>query len=189
MSNNLKNTIMKVTLCTPIDVLDLGDQSNTQRVIETLKKNNINTISDLCGMKLSALKKLPDIGAISFVRIREFLSRNNLHVGMTEEEMDNFCVNHCTDYPGHLNYPDKEEEEEKAREHTQYADADREPDFDAMHNPDAPIDWEQRLFDVARDEFNRLGSTNLNDKSRARAAIIAALAFITIMHMSIMKMK
>ena len=177
---------MKVTLCSPIEVLDLGDSSNTKRVIETLRKNDINTIGDLCCMTLTTLKNIPDIGAISFVRIREFLSRNNLHVGMTEGEMDNFCINHCTDYAGHIDNPDKEDE---AKEHKQYDPDGREPAPEFPHPLDIPADWEQRLFDVAKEEFIRLGNTHLNDKSRARAALIAALAFITTMHMSIMKIK
>ena len=179
---------MNVKLCDSIDVLVLPDRYQTKRVIQILKDNKLETVADLCKAQISDIKKIANIGIVTVGHISMFLLKHGLHFGMDKQQLQNHCKLTCESYRPACNG----DELPGGGGTVRYTDQDLNPDElkkgkkEVSDTPSPRIpDWEQRLFDVAKAEYMRIGDRFISDTARAQRATVAAMHFLMVFQQTV----
>lgn len=147
------------------NVLNLNSPRENERVGSLLANENIHTIGMLCRTPRSELRKIHTLGVKSIESIRLELAKYLLRLGMSNDELAEY---------------DELFRQERASELE--AEGFKENYVPAMHvvlnHYRKCIDWDNRFFEVAKEEFLRMDRTVLDDVSRAKLAVQAAEAFM-----------
>lgn len=94
-----------------VETLDFGSKHDI-RIQHICHRFDIKTIQDLCKWPGKELIRVRNMGRKSIEEIENVLKRYNLHLGMTDKELD--------EYAGTENPVQEEEEEEKKWEQRRY---------------------------------------------------------------------
>ena len=190
-----------------INQIPFGNPRENERVQNILGKEGIDTLEKLCQMTKADLQAIGKIGDVTICRIASNLKNCGLHLGMTAFECNTYdrCRKRLLQSRESLvSEIERMIEEDKA--HVRFFDQDLMPgDFknDAEHEDDCecshhialnihnnlqmprkeaePIDWEARLYEVAKEEFLRQSRVFSCENTRAERAVAAASAFIEAM--------
>ena len=190
-----------------INQLSFGNPRESERVQDLLIKEGINTLEKLCQKTKADLQSIGKIGDVTISRIVGNLEKFGLHLGMTPFECSTY--NRCRSRvlqsrESFVNEIERMFEDEK--DNIRFIDRDLMPgDFEdeAEYEDDgecchhialsirndiqlpkkeaAPIDWEARFYDIAKEEFLRQSRVFSGDEVRAERAVYAASAFIEAM--------
>ena len=186
-----------------INQISFGSPKECDRVQTILNKAGISTLEKLCRKTKSELQSIDQIGDVTVERITNNLEKVGLHLGMTDYEckMYSSCrariMQAREDMANEIERMFKEENDGNIR----FIDRDITPedygddDYDDgecchhitlnVHNnlelpkPEPkPINWEERFYEVAKEEFLRQSRTFSCDEVRVDRAISSASAFI-----------
>ena len=195
---NLKN---------PINQLSFGNPKENERVQNLLLKEGINTLEDLCQKTKAELQAIGKIGDVTISRIVCNLEKFGLHLGMTPLECNIYNRRKCRELLSSKSFINKIEHLlEGDVDYLRFMDRDLMPEesedeeeFDVddecvhhialnIHNnlqlpkkEPAPIDWDARFYEVAKEEFLRQSRVFSCEETRAERAVYAASAFIEAM--------
>lgn len=184
--------------------LEIGNENETMRVVAILETAGIKTISQLCKKTKSDLLQIGKIGDITILRIEYALDSYGLTLGMSDDELkeignDGLChlkdvlammKDHLhdlreilTEYEGEEDEEDEDDNEDGNENHNDY----EEDDDDTLSlnvnvsTPEKPVDWDARLYEVAKEEFFMNITVGISDDVRAAKAVRSAQAFINAM--------
>ena len=147
------------------NVLNLNSPRENERVVGLLANENIHTIGMLCRTPRSELKKIHTLGVKSIESIRLELAKYHLRLGMTNDEL--------------ADYDDLFRQERAAQLASEGFKDDYVPVMQvAVNNIRKCIDWDNRFFEVAKEEFLRMDRTVFDYVNRAKLAVKAAEAFM-----------
>lgn len=147
------------------NVLNLNSPRENERVGSLLANENIHTIGMLCRTPRSELRKIHTLGVKSIESIRLELAKYQLRLGMSNEEL--------------AEYDDLHRQERAISGMAQDTPNDYVPVMEiALNRYGKCIDWDNRFFEVAKEEFLRMDRTVLDIENRARMAVLAAEIFM-----------
>ena len=187
-----------------INQISFGNPRENERVQNLLFKEGIDTLEKLCQKTKADLQSIGKIGDVTISRIASNLEKFGLHLGMTSSEINMYNRCKCRKILSHKSFIDEVDhllEGDKELFHFIDTDlkfedseneAEREDDCECSHHiafnihnnlqmprkEAEPIDWEARLYDVAKEEFLRQSRVFSCEKTRAERAVAAASAFI-----------
>lgn len=193
---NLKN---------PISQLSFGNPKENERVQNLLLKEGINTLEDLCQKTKAELQAIGKIGDVTISRIVCNFEKFGLHLGMTPLECNIYNRRKCRELLSSKSFINKIEHLlEGDVDYLRFMDRDLMPeeaeeeyddDEECVHHialnihnnlqlsqkEPAPIDWDARFYEVAKEEFLRQSRVFSCEETRAERAVYAASAFIEAM--------
>lgn len=147
------------------NVLNLNSPRENERVGSLLANENIHTIGMLCRTPRSELKKIHTLGVKSIESIRLELAKYQLRLGMSNDEL--------------ADYDELFRQERAAQLASEDFNEDYVPAMQvALNHCRKCIDWDNRFFEVAKEEFLRMDRTVLDIENRARMAVLAAEIFM-----------
>jgi hypothetical protein len=190
-----------INLNVPVSsVLKLGTPRENERIASLLNKENITTVGELCSIPSSVLRKIPSIGDESIRKILKELDKYSLSLGMSKQELDGYADLHqhsnqksvmlddetlgglkqvisqtkeLGDYLlGRRSSPDNQEDEGK--DNVEFGL----PIHVCVDHPAQRVSWNDRFFEVAKEEFLRSDREFFSDETRALRAVLAAEAFM-----------
>ena len=183
MKYKINDKVVDVRILKPTDSireLIIKDPFETARIASILESKGIKTIGQLCSYERNQLLQIDKLGELSIERISHELSTYGYHFGMTKEKLMEIhekegLVNHddvlCA-------LKDKIHEILMASSIEQPTDAE-ENEKEEDDSPSALdcIDWEERFYNLAKEEYLRLGGQVIGDL-RIDYSIAAAKDFI-----------
>lgn len=183
MKYKINDKVVDVRILKPTDSireLNIKDPFETARIASLLESKGIKTIGQLCSYERNQLLQIDKLGELSLERISHELSTFGYHFGMTKEKLMEIhekegLVNHddvlCA-------LKDKIHEILMASSIEQPTDAE-ENEQEEEDSPSALdcIDWEERFYNLAKEEYLRLGGQVIGDL-RIDYSIAAAKDFI-----------
>ena len=187
MKYKINDKKLKIRVLTPKDSireLIIKDPYETARIARLLEGAGITTIGQLCLRVRHHLLGIPKLGEISIERLSHELSTYGYHFGMSKEKLSEIQENE-----GLLNhndllsvYKDRLYEIIGMSTPEQPTDAE-ENEKEEEDSPSALdcIDWEERFYNLAKEEYLRLGGQVIGDL-RIDYSIAAAKDFIFRMH-------
>ena len=192
---NLKNSINQ---------LSFGNPRENERVQNLLIKEGISTLEQLCQKTKADLQSIGKIGDVTINRIVSNLEKFGLHLGMTpfecstyvrcrkrilqsresfvneiermfEEDKDNIRFIDRDLMP--IDFEDETEfdDDDECRHHIAF---NIHNNFQVPKKETETIDWDERFYEVAKEEFLRQNRVFSSEKTRAERAVDAASAFI-----------
>ena len=190
-----------------INQISFGNPRENERVQNILCKKGIDTLEKLCQMTKADLQAIGKIGDVTISRIASNLENFGLHLGMTSLEINKYDRRRCREILARKSFIDEIDHLlEGNMEHFRFIDTDLKPEDyenEAEHEDDSecshhialnihnnlqmprkeaePIDWEARLYEIAKEEFLRQSRVFSCEKTRAERAVAAASAFIEAM--------
>ena len=185
MKYKINDKVVDVRILKPTDSireLIIKDPFETARIASLLESKGIKTIGQLCSYERNQLLQIDKLGELSIERISHELSTYGYHFGMTKEKLMEIhekegLVNH-DDVLSALK--DKIHEILMASSIEQPTDAEEKEEDDSPSVLDC-IDWEERFYNLAKEEYLRLGGQVIGDL-RIDYSIAAAKYFIFRMH-------
>lgn len=181
MKYKINDKVVDVRILKPTDSireLIIKDPFETARIASLLESKGIRTIGQLCSYERNQLLQIDKLGELSIERISHELSTFGYHFGMTKEKLMEIhekegLVNHddvlCA-------LKDKIHEILMASSIEQPTDAEEKEEDDSSSALDC-IDWEERFYNLAKEEYLRLGGQVIGDL-RIDYSIAAAKDFI-----------
>lgn len=194
-----------ITLDTHISHLEIGNEFETARVVSILKSVGITTVRQLCKQTKSDLQKIAKIGDITIIRIEFALYKYGLTLGMNDEafiKIDNEgglchkddvirCLNYQVNkYKDMLDDEDVEDDYDEDEDELYYEEDLDEGDYDEddgsnhsisidlnVTNAKQPFDLDERLWEVAKEEFLR-SSPEMPVEERSQHALKTATNFV-----------
>lgn len=181
MKYKINDKVVDVRILKPTDSireLIIKDPFETARLASLLESKGIKTIGQLCSYERNQLLQIDKLGELSLERISHELSTYGYHFGMTKEELMEIhekdgLVNHDDVLRA---FQDSIHEILKASAIEQPTDAERNKEDDFYSALDS-IDWEERFYNLAKEEYVRLGGQVMGDL-RIDYALAAAEDFI-----------
>lgn len=181
MKYKINDKVVDVRILKPTDSireLIIKDPFETARIASLLESKGIKTIGQLCSYERNQLLQIDKLGELSLERISHELSTYGYHFGMTKEELMEIhekdgLVNHDDVLRA---FHDSIHEILKASAIEQPTDAERNKEDDFYSALDS-IDWEDRFYNLAKEEYVRLGGQVMGDL-RIDYALAAAEDFI-----------
>ena len=187
-----------------INQISFGNPRENERVQNILYKEGIDTLEKLCLMTKADLQAIGKIGDVTISRIASNLENFGLHLGMTSLEINMYNRRRCREILSRKSFINEIDHLlEGNMEHFRFIDTDlKHEDYEneAEHEDDSecshhialnihinlqmprkeaqPIDWEARLYEVAKEEFLCQSRVFSCEKTRAERAVAAASAFI-----------
>ena len=196
-----------LNLKAPINQLSFGNPRENERVQNLLIKEGINTLEKLCQKTKADLQSIGKIGDVTISRIVSNLEKFGLHLGMTPFECSTY--NRCRsrvfqsresfvneiermfeddkdnirfiDHDLMLGDFEDEAEFEDDGEFRHHIALNIRNDIQLPKKETTPIDWDERFYDIAKEEFLRQSRVFSGDEVRAERAVYAAASFIEAM--------
>lgn len=180
MKYKINNEVVDVRILKPTDSireLIIKDPFETARIASLLESKGIRTIGQLCSHERNQLLRIDKLGELSLERISHELSTYGYHFGMTKEELMEI---HEKD--GLVNHDDVLRAFHDSIHEILKASAIEQPTHAEDNEEDSPsaldcIDWEERFYNLAKEEYLRLGGQVIGDL-RIDYSIAAAKDFI-----------
>lgn len=182
MKYKINDKKLKIRVLTPKDSireLIIKDPYETARIARLLEGVGITTIGQLCLRERHHLLGIPKLGEISIERLSHELSTYGYHFGMSKEKLSEIQENE-----GLLNhddllsvYKDKLYEIIGMSIPEQTANTEEKEEEDDSSSALDCIDWEERFYNLAKEEYLRLGGQVIGDL-RIDYSIAAAKDFI-----------
>ena len=181
MKYKINDKVVDVRILKPTDSireLIIKDPFETARIASLLESKGIKTIGQLCSYERNQLLQIDKLGELSIERISHELSTFGYHFGMTKEKLMEIhekegLVNH-DDVLSALK--DKIHEILMASSIEQPTDTEAKEEDDS-HSILACLDWEERFYNLAKEEYVRLSGKVMGDL-RIDYALAAAEEFI-----------
>ena len=191
----------------PISQLSFGNPKENERVQNILVKEGISTLGQLCQKTKAELQSIDKIGDITVMRIVNNLEKCGLHLGMSPFEVNMYNRRKYREIVSresfvtelerlleegndNISFVDRdlmiedyapEEDDEDDGECVLHLSLNIHHDHKLPEKEAEPIDWEARLYDIAKEEFLRQNRVFSDDEVRANRAVAAASAFIEAM--------
>ncbi len=190
---NVKDSIYQISF---------GSSQEFARVTAILRENGINRIEQLCRLKEKDLAQMRFIGRQSLERIVSHLNKCGLWLGMTDDDIIAFVERQKKVRQSRLEFEQEMEvlckEIEEEEQFRIYASSMGQKSNVKGHVPgncmelivnnsielpkaDKGIDWEQRFYELAKDEFLHRSRIFGDEKGCALSACKSAETFLNIL--------
>ena len=188
-----------ITLNAPISQLEIGNEFETARVASTLESAGFTTVRQLCKQNKSDLQKIAKIGDITIIRLEFALYKYGLAFGMTDKELagidseGGLChkddviriINSqvkCKDMVDNEDLEDDyDEDEDEFFDEEDFDEKDNDHTINVDLNVTAakqPFDLDERLWEVAKEEFLR-SNQDMPIEERSQHALKTATYFVS----------
>ena len=190
-----------------INQISFGNPRENERVQNILCKEGIDTLEKLCKKTKADLQAIGKIGDVTISRIASNLENFGLHLGMTSLEINMYNRRRCREILSRKSFIDeidhllegntedfrfidtdlKYEDYENEAEHEDDSECSHHIALNIHNNLQMPrkeaepIDWEARLYEIAKEEYLRQSRVFSCEKTRAERAVAAASTFIEAM--------
>ena len=181
MKYKINDKVVDVRILKPTDSireLIIKDPFETARIASLLESKGIKTIGQLCSYERNQLLQIDKLGELSIERISHELSTYGYHFGMTKEKLMEIH-----EKEGLVNHDDVLSAlQDKIHEILMASSIEQPTDAEEKEKDDSPsvldcIDWEERFYNLAKEEYLRLGGQVIGDL-RIDYSIAAAKDFI-----------